>query len=63
MINKKGAKKFLKQLSINRLKTYWTSNEPIDCQFSRFIYNMNVYIPIKPLVFPGELSTNSSIKK
>lgn len=63
MINKKGASKFLKQLSINRLRKNFTSNEPIDCQYSRFIYNMNVYIPIQPLVFPGKFSIISSIKK
>ena len=54
IINKNGAIKYLDKLDKIKLNDNFTSHEPIDCQYSRFMHDMNVYIPIEPLVSPGK---------
>ena len=61
IINKKGAKRYLKELDKNPSKTNFLANEPLDCQLTRFMTKMNVYITKKPIIVPD--GSKSSIYK
>ena len=52
IINKQGAKKYLIELDKNKSKTNFTANEPIDCQMSRLMNNMDIFITKKNIILP-----------
>ncbi len=52
IINKKGAKRYIEELDKNPSKTNFLANEPLDCQLTRFMRYMNIYITKEPIIIP-----------
>lgn len=50
IINKKGAKRYIEELDKNPSKTNFLANEPLDCQLTRFMRYMNIYITKEPII-------------